>query len=91
MSTAPPSGIARRGGHSGGVRERLPGVPNVRHRSPQRVEPGARFYRLGGEVAAESASARPAGEEPEEVARLILSTPLAEGFGPAVGNADPAD
>ncbi len=29
-------------------------------------------------------------DEPEEVARLILSTPLAEGFGPAVGDADPA-
>ena len=30
-------------------------------------------------------------DEPEEVARLILSTPLAKGFGPAVGNADPSD
>jgi haloalkane dehalogenase len=30
-------------------------------------------------------------DEPEEVARLILSTPLAEGFGPAVGDADPSD
>ncbi len=29
-------------------------------------------------------------DEPEEVARLILSTPLAEEFGPAVGDADPA-
>ncbi len=29
-------------------------------------------------------------DEPEEVARFILSTPLAEGFGPSVGDADPA-